>query len=327
MKVLITGASGYIGVAVAAALREGSHEVVGLARSAASAARLRESGLSAVCGDFKNVSTVLKAIDETHPDAIISTAGVAGLLAEDFKQTRDTLIAITRHWAGAGRTLIFTSGSAVFGVFAGGAQSAAIYAEDSHLPMSHDTVSRTGGGAPGWVMAGFESAMAARVATEQAVLTAAGLRGMVVRPGNVWGRGGSFDLPAQIKMARKNGVAPHFGAGGTTHGYVHIDDLAQLFRLALERGKPGDVFHGISEEASQREVAAAISRMMGLGDRTASVSLLRMLALGGPTGLSLSMNKRLAAEHTRARLGWTPEHLGVLSDIEFGSYAVASPIG
>lgn len=324
MKILVTGATGYIGAAVARALQESGHEVVGLARSEASAARLRERSLSAVSGDFKTLSTILKAIDQTRPDAIISTAGVAGLLAEDFKRTRDTLIAITRYWAGDDKALIFTSGSAVFGVFAGGEQSAAIYAEDTPLPLPRDTRAPAGAGVPALVLGGFESAMAARIATEQAVLTAAGLRGMVVRPGNVWGRGGSFDLPAQIRMARKNRAAPHFGSGGTTHGYVHIDDVAQLFRLALERGKPGDVFHGVSEEASQREVAAAISRMMGLGDRTACVSLPRMLALGGPTGLSLSINKRLAAEQTRARLDWTPEHLGVLHDIEFGSYAASS---
>jgi nucleoside-diphosphate-sugar epimerase len=200
-----------------------------------------------------------------------------------------------------------------------------VYPEDAPLPLPRDTVARANVGVPGMVIKGFMSAMAARVGAEQAVLTAAGLRGMVVRPGNAWGHGGSFDIPAQIKMARKHRVAPHFGPGGTTHGYVQIDDLGELFRLALERGEAGDVFHGVSEEASQSDVAAAISRMTGTGGRTAPVSLLQMLALGGPAGLSLSMNKRLAGEHTRRKLGWAPTRTGVLRDIEFGSYARAAP--
>jgi hypothetical protein len=72
-------------------------------------------------------------------------------------------------------------------------------------------------------------------------------------------------------------------------------------------------------------VAAAISRMVGTQGRTASVSALKMLALGGPAGISLSANKRLLADQTRARLGWNPETLGVLHDIEFGSYAMGAP--
>jgi nucleoside-diphosphate-sugar epimerase len=230
---------------------------------------------------------------------------------------------MARRLDGSDRTLIFTSGSAVFGVFAGGNQSPLVFAEDTPLPLSRDTVAPSGARIPGFLRQGFMAAMAARVEAEQVVLKAAGLRGMVVRPGNVWGRGGSFDLPAQIKMARKLKATPHFGPGHTTHGYVQIDDLGQLFRLALERGTAGDVFHGISEEVSQREVAAAISRMVGTQGRTASVSSLKMLVLGGPAGISLSANKRLLAIQTRARLGWKPESLGVLHDIEFGSYAIA----
>jgi nucleoside-diphosphate-sugar epimerase len=325
MRLLVTGATGYIGAAVSRALQEGGHDVVGLARSQASASRLQANHLSAVPGDFKDAQSVLEAIDATVPDAVISTAGVSGPLGEDFKQTQNTVAAMAKHLDGSNRTLIFTSGSAVFGVFAGGNQSPLVFAEDTPLPLLRDTVAPSGAGIPGFVRQGFMAAMAARVEAEQAVLKTAGLRGMVVRPGNVWGQGGSFDLPAQIKIARKLKAAPHFGPGHTTHGYVQIDDLGQLFRLALEHGTAGEVFHGISEEASQREVAAAISRMVGTQGRTASVSTLKMLALGGPAGISLSANKRLLANHTRARLGWNPETLGVLHDIEFGSYAVGGP--
>ncbi len=72
---------------------------------------------------------------------------------------------------------------------------------------------------------------------------------------------------------------------------------------------------------SQRDLAAAISRMIYVGDRTDSLSLEEMFALGGPTGVSLSVNKRLASDHTRARLGWNPKRTGILADVDFGSYA------
>ena len=67
--------------------------------------------------------------------------------------------------------------------------------------------------------------------------------------------------------------------------------------------------------------AREIGRMLGVGERTESVSLERMSELGGVRGVRLSLNKRLSAERTKAELGWAPQRLGVLADVEFGSYA------
>jgi nucleoside-diphosphate-sugar epimerase len=150
---------------------------------------------------------------------------------------------------------------------------------------------------------------------------APGVRGIVIRPGNVYGHGGSFDLPAQIRMARERGVAPHMGAGGTTQGCVHIDDLAELYRLAVVRGAKGSAFHGVAGEVNQKELAAAVSRMIGAGDRTDSLTLEEMYGAGGSAGISLSINKRLSADQTREQLGWTPSRTDILHDVEFGSYA------
>ncbi len=52
MKVLVTGATGYLGAVAATALAAREHEVVGLARSQRSASALRERGIQPVMGDF-----------------------------------------------------------------------------------------------------------------------------------------------------------------------------------------------------------------------------------------------------------------------------------
>jgi nucleoside-diphosphate-sugar epimerase len=62
------------------------------------------------------------------------------------------------------------------------------------------------------------------------VLKAAGVRGIVIRPGLVYGEGKGYDLPNLIALAKKHGAAPHLGAGGVRQGYVHIDDLVWLLR-------------------------------------------------------------------------------------------------
>ena len=54
----------------------------------------------------------------------------------------------------------------------------------------------------------FGDAMAARVGTERQVLDHSGLRGIVIRPGLVFGHGGSYDIPTLIRRARAATVIP-----------------------------------------------------------------------------------------------------------------------
>jgi nucleoside-diphosphate-sugar epimerase len=76
MKVLVTGATGYIGSAAAKALVDSGHEVLGLAHSERSAAKLRHLGLDAVMGDFGDSSSLANAIATSDVDAVVSTASV-----------------------------------------------------------------------------------------------------------------------------------------------------------------------------------------------------------------------------------------------------------
>ena len=322
MKILVVGATGYIGSATARALRLDGHAVTGLARSEA-AARLHTEGLAFQPGDFRDPPSLAKAVEAQDPDAVVITASAGGGLgdAAAFSADRDAVQALAAAMAGRGKTLIFTSGSAVFGVFAGGERADPAFVEETPLPLPRAIFAPPSSGASERFVRDHEAAIGARVEAERAVLAATGVRGIIVRPGNVWGYGGSVDIPKAIALARAHGVAPHWGAGRATQGAVHLDDVVDLYRLAIARGRPGGVYHAVSEETSQRELGLAIGRMLGVGDRTESVSLERMSELGGVRGVRLSLNKRLSAERTKAELGWAPQRLGVLADVEFGSYA------
>lgn len=196
-----------------------------------------------------------------------------------------------------------------------------IYDEDIQLPLPASVFAPESAEVPPMLIAGFGAAMAARIETEKDVLGASGVRGVVMRPGLVYGGGCSYDLPQLIAVARKNGATPHWGAGGTLQGYVHIDDLAELYRLAVERAARAAVLHGVVGEVSQRDLAAAISRMIGAGDRTERFSLEQMFASAGAVGVSMSPNKRMATDKTRQITGWSPSCTDILHDVEFGSYA------
>src|SRR3954463_12170814 len=72
MRIFLTGASGYIGTAVAERLRAAGHQVSGLARSDASAAKLSAAGIQPVPGDFSDPTSV--ASGARSADAVISLA-------------------------------------------------------------------------------------------------------------------------------------------------------------------------------------------------------------------------------------------------------------
>src|SRR5882724_10418344 len=117
MKVLVTGATGYIGGAVSSALLRHGHQVRGLARSSSAAARLESAGVQPVAGDFSRPESLEAAIGDV--DAVVSTASIGSLAgdASTFARDRDAVKKMLAILGGSGRKLIFTSGSAVFGIF------------------------------------------------------------------------------------------------------------------------------------------------------------------------------------------------------------------
>ena len=164
--------------------------------------------------------------------------------------------------------------------------------------------------------------MAPRAETEMAVLKAAGIRGIAIRPGLVYGEGKGYDLPNLIALAKTQGAAPHLGAGGVRQGYIHIDDLVEFYVLALERAPSGTMLHAVTDEIALGGLAAAVSRLVGAGGRTEALTIMEMYARGGGGGVSLSVNKRLASEKTRKILDWRPTRYDILEDAEHGSYAI-----
>ena len=323
MKILIIGATGYLGEAVARTLRQDGAELIGLARSDDAAARLAQVGLSVLRGDLREPKSLAAAVAQADPDAVVVTASAGGGAGDTaaFNADRNAIVALAGAMQGRGKTLVFTSGSAVFGVFADGRAADPAFAEDTPLPLPRKIFAPPSPLVRDVYATDLQAAIAARVEAEQAVLQAGGVRGMVIRPGNIYGYGGSVDIPKYIELAAAHGVAPYWGAGESLQSYVHLDDVAALFRAVLARGRAGGVYHAAAEELRQKDLAAAITKMMGAGDAGESVSLDRMSELGGVRGVRLSLNKRLSATRTQQELGLAPKKFGVLAEVETGAYA------
>ncbi len=304
MRVLVTGASGYIGGSVAAKLLEKGHTILGLVRSADKAAQLARLGIQPLIGtlaDFRKITDAAAAAD-----AVINTAN-----ADDVFVVDTLLKAI----AGSDKPFIQTSGTSVVSDRAAGEYSAAVFHEDSPFdPLPERML---------------------RVAIDRAVLKGAqdSIRSMVIRPSLIYGKGhginpDSIQIPRLIALAKTHGAARHVGRGLNVWSHVHIDDLVDLYMLALDQAVPGSLFYAESGEASWKDMASAVGRLLGLGAETRDWPIEEAVKEWGASAITtFGSNSRVDASKARKMLGWAPKGAALLDDIETGSYADAEKRG
>src|SRR5260370_4893404 len=113
--------------------------------------------------------------------------------------------------------------------------------------------------------------MAPRAETEKSVLTAAGVRGIVIRPGLVYGEGKGYDLPNLIALTKTHGAAPHLGIGGVRQGYIHLNDLVEIYVLALERAPAGTMLHGVTDQIALVNQAMEVHHLVVICSRFETV--------------------------------------------------------
>jgi nucleoside-diphosphate-sugar epimerase len=290
MQIFLTGASGYIGSAVAERLRAAKYEVTGLARSDAAARRLYAAGIQPIRGDFtepESISTAARSADGVISMATTYNPDVDGPAIE----------AILTALAGSNKPMIYTSGIWLHGDTGG------------------KVVDEASGPRPAALVQW-------RQAVEERVLDMArqGIRSIVIRPAIVYGRGGG--IPAGfVDSARKEGGARLVGTGENRWPFVHVDDLADLYFLALEHAPAGTLLLGVHGPSYRvREVAAAASRGAGAGGRTISWPLDEARKTLGAYADALVLDQQATSRRAKELLGWRPGRPDVLTDIEGGSY-------
>lgn len=296
-RVLVIGASGYLGHVVTGRLLDEGHAVVALVRPTDGSHAL-DSRVDTVEGDLRDPASVRAAVTP-DVDAVVHLATPLGDEAADAA----ALEALLSPLRDTGRTLLYTSGAWVLGALEGEAD---LLDEDSPtrpLPL-----------------VGYRHRL------EEQVLAAAaeGVRGLVIRPGVAHGRGGG--IPALlVDRAREDGAGRHVGEGLVRWPMVHVDDLADLFVMALRSAPAGSVLHGVAEEGvDTREIAAAAATAAGVSGTRAWPLAEAAAVLGEPFAEALACDQRVSAERTRRCLGWRPHRPTVVADLERGSYGTRS---
>lgn len=285
MKVLVIGGTGYVGSSVVRRLRAAGHVPIALVLDALDA----PAGVETRVGDLRDPASLRGAVAH-DVDAVVHAATPVG----DWDADRVALE--TLAGALAGRTLLYISGVWVLG----------------HTVQAVDESAVT---RPIRLVEG-------RAALEETVRNARDVRGIVVRPGIVHGAGGG--IPAMmVDWARAHGTGRFVGEQGVRWPMVHLDDLAELVVLALERAEAGAVLHGVAETAvSVEELAAAADIAAGgIGEAGPWPEADAAAQLGPEFAQALALHQEVAAPASR-ELGWVPNRPDAVIDLREGSYVM-----
>jgi nucleoside-diphosphate-sugar epimerase len=297
MRILILGATGYIGGSVAAKLLSAGHEVIGLVRSDEKASRLHALGVEPIKATLADTRAIADAA--CRADAIVNAADADNSLV---------VRAILDAAADTGKRFIHTSGSSVIADNAGGEANDAVFTEDTPFePLPERLL---------------------RVAVDRLVLAAAlrGVHSVVIRPTLIYGRGHglnphSVQIPRLIELAKQHGVARHVGRGLNIWSHVFIDDVVDLYLLALTNAPAGSLFYAENGEASWKVMASAVGRALGLGPETRDWPVEEAVAAWGIGAItSFGSNSRVRSFKARRMLGWNPTGPQLIDEIERGCY-------
>ncbi|NRQ33233.1 NAD-dependent epimerase/dehydratase family protein [Nonomuraea sp. NN258] len=282
MKVLVFGATGYIGGVVRERLAEQGHEVAAFVRRPADGGERLPDVADERYGDLSDQASVAAALTD-DVDAIVH----AGQLTGD----RELDLAVIGTLAGSGKKVVYVSGVWVLGATQDGDEDSPA----DPIPL-----------------------VAYRPEVERLVLDAGG---SVVRPGVVHGRGAGIPAILRAQAAQR-GVGVYVTAGGEapTWTFVHVEDLAELIVTVVEKGG-ASVYHGISEVLPVPDVAEAAAKSAGVRVAAEPWPLAEAAQVFGEGfAQALALSQRVGAGRTREELAWQPSRAGILDDLVTGSY-------
>jgi nucleoside-diphosphate-sugar epimerase len=290
MRVFVVGASGAIGSRLVPQLIERGHDVIGSARSADRAERLRRLGAESVVLDALDARAVREAVAAAQPEAIVHQAtaltGISDLKHFDrtFAQTNrlrtegtDNLLAAARE-AGVGRFVTQSNANHRYAREGGPVKN-----EDDPLD-------------PKPVAAARESVAAMRY-LDKAVTDAGGI---ALRYGIFYGD--PDDGLIHAVRARK---FPIVGDGAGVWSFIHLDDAAGATVLALEHDGPA-VYNIVDDEPSPTsEWLSELARIVGAKPPQRFPRLLARLFAGEAPVVMATESRGASNAKAKRELGWS----------------------
>ncbi len=285
MRIFVTGATGYIGGVVCRALRRAGHQVFGLCRSAEKGRSLARAEVHPVLGDM----TVVASYAAVLADCSVLVHCAADYATDTVAADGAVVDAFVAAAAKGSKTLVYTSGVWVIG----NTGDRAAEETDPLRPLAK---------------------VAWRPAHEQRILTAAGARSVVLRPGCVYGQAGGL-TGAWFEEAHEGKAITVVGDGKQRWAMVHLDDLADAYVRAVESGLSGETFNvADGSRATVGEMAIAASRAAGASGTLAHLPLADAAKAMGPYAECLAVDQHVDSRKAVRLLGWRPRHSGFVDE-------------
>jgi nucleoside-diphosphate-sugar epimerase len=291
MKVVLTGATGFVGSHVLADLYKHGHEVTALVRDDAQADTVAARGATPVVVDLYDRPAVARLLG--NADGAIHTASPGDATSADLDSA--VVDAVTGAFAGTGKPYLQISGLWIYG-----ANPAITEASPFNAPA----------------MVSWKEPI------ERRVLGATDIRGIVIVSSVAYGDGGGGIPGLLLGSPRDNaGHLIMLGTGQQHWSTVHAADLADFFRRALEnesaRGRYviGNGAHPTVAELTQAAAVAAGApgAVPGSDDEARA-------RLGDYFAEVLLLDQGTDAARARAELGWYPSHPSLSDEFRHGGY-------
>jgi nucleoside-diphosphate-sugar epimerase len=295
MRIFLTGATGFVGSAIVQELLRSGHQVLGLARSDATAKSLVQRGAEVHRGDLEDLESL-------RAGALIAQAVIHTAFNHDFSKfqascetDRRVIEVLGAALEGSKRPLIVTSAIGI-------------------LPRGRLATEETGpaSGPSAHPRAASEEAAAA--------VAARGVRVSIVRlPPSVHGDGDHGFVPIVIRVAREKGASVYADEGRNLWPAVHRLDAAHLYKLVLEKGVAGARYHAVAEEGVQfRDIAGVIGRRLNVP--VVSKNADEAAKHFGWFAHFAAMDIKASSQQTRRQVGWHPEQAELLVDLDRPNY-------
>lgn len=295
MKVVLTGATGFIGSHILTELQEHGHEVTALVRDSSQASVVTGNGAIPAVVDLYDRPAVVQLL--SNADAAIHTASPGDATSANLDAA--VVDAALEAFAGSGKPFLDISGEWIYG-------SNPSISEESPID------------APPLV--------AWKEPIESRVLAAADMRGVVIVSSTAYGDGAG-GIPGLLLNSPRDGEGNliMIGSGQQRWSTVHVVDLADFFRRALEDdGARGRYIIGDGLTPTVAELTEAAAVAVGAPGAVPGSEDEARKRLGDYLAEVLLLDQRTVAARARTELDWAPSQPGLVDELREGSYRRAT---
>jgi nucleoside-diphosphate-sugar epimerase len=286
MRMLVTGASGFIGHALCSQLLDRGDEVAALVRRPGS----EPAGTRAVGGELSDAQGLRDALAGERPDCVVHLAAeiasqrsgrkIHEVNVGGVERLLDACLAVAGAEPAAGPRFVFAST-----VVTGDAHGA-LLTEETALPV--------------------QTPYGRSKQEGERLVLQSGLPAAVIRPSHVYGPGGWYagELVARLRQPGRLGV---IGSGKNLWDVVHVDDVASALVLATEQAPSGSIYHVVDDEPiTFYDFMALTAQALGVGPPRRIPLALARVAAGRNAVAAVVRSARSSNAKIKQEMGWLP---------------------